>query len=135
MRMMCNNFDNYEKYINFVIVEIIKTMKRTNLGELEEIILLIVASLHDHAYGILIQEEVSKQCDRKISISSVHNVLHRLEEKGFLSSNYGDPTPERGGKRKLLFSLTAAGKKALEDAKQLRDKLWNNIPSFIISNS
>lgn len=110
-------------------------MKRTNLGELEEIILLIVASLHENAYGILIQEEVATQCERKISISSVHNVLHRLEEKGFLSSFYSDPTPERGGKRKLIFSLTTAGKKAMEDAKHLRDKLWNNIPSIIFSNS
>lgn len=110
-------------------------MKRTNLGELEEIILLIVASLSDNAYGILIQEEVGKQCDRKISISSVHNVLHRLEEKGFLSSDYSEPTPERGGKRKLIFTLTAAGKKAMEEAKSLRDKLWNNLPSAIFSGS
>ena len=110
-------------------------MKRTNLGELEEIILLIVASLNDQAYGILIQAEVEKQCDRKISISSVHNVLHRLEEKGFLKGAYSDPTPERGGKRKLIFTLTAAGKKAMEDARSLRDKLWNNIPSFILSKS
>ncbi len=110
-------------------------MKRTNLGELEEIILLIVASLHDNAYGILIQEEVESQCDRKISISSVHNVLHRLAEKGFLSSSYSDPTPERGGKRKLIFTLTASGKKAMEEAKSLRDKLWSNIPSVRLSNS
>lgn len=110
-------------------------MKRTNLGELEEIILLIVASLREHAYGIMIQEEVERQCDRKISISSVHNVLHRLEEKGFLKSNYGDPTPERGGKRKLLFNLTAAGKKAMEDARNLRDKLWSNVPSVITISS
>lgn len=110
-------------------------MKRTNLGELEEIILLIVASLDDRAYGILIQEEVETQCDRKISISSVHNVLHRLEEKGFLMAAYSDPTPERGGKRKLIFTLTAAGKKAMEEARSLRDKLWNNISSFKLSNS
>jgi PadR family transcriptional regulator PadR len=109
-------------------------MKRTNLGELEEIILLIVASLHDQAYGISIQEELEQQCDRKISISSVHNVLHRLEEKGFLVSNYGDPKPERGGKRRLLFVLTAAGKKAMEDVKNLRDKLWGNVPAIIFGN-
>ena len=106
-------------------------MKRTNLGELEEIILLIVASLRDQAYGIMIQEEVERQCDRKISISSVHNVLHRLEEKGFLKSNYSDPTPERGGKRKLIFNLTASGQRAMEDAKSLRDKLWSNVPAVI----
>ncbi len=105
-------------------------MKRTNLGELEEIILLIVASLFDNAYGVLIQEEVEKQCDRKITISSVHNVVQRLQEKGYLESRYSDPTPERGGKRKLLFTVTAAGQKAMEEAKSLRDKLWGNIPSI-----
>ena len=105
-------------------------MKRTNLGELEEIILLIVASLFDNAYGVLIQEEVEKQCDRKITISSVHNVVQRLQEKGYLESRYSDPTPERGRKRKLLFTVTAAGQKAMEEAKSLRDKLWGNIPSI-----
>ena len=104
-------------------------MKRTNLGELEEIVLLIVASLSDNAYGVLIQEELERQCERKISISSIHNVVQRLQEKGYLDSRYSDPSPERGGKRKLLFRITASGQKAMEGAKSLRDKLWGNIPA------
>lgn len=103
-------------------------MKGTNLGELEEIVLLVVANLFDNAYGILIKKEIEEQCDRSITISTVHNVLQRLQEKGYLESRYSDPTPERGGKRKLLFRVTAEGKAVLDNARSLRDKLWKGIP-------
>lgn len=103
-------------------------MKGTNLGELEEIVLLIVANLFDNAYGILIKKEIEEKCNRKITISTVHNVLQRLGEKGYLESRYSDPTPERGGKRKLLFKVTASGQTAMETSKEMRDRLWSGIP-------
>lgn len=103
-------------------------MKGTNLGELEEIVLLVVANLYDNAYGVLIKNEIEEQCNRSITISTVHNVLQRLQEKGFLSSRYSEPTKERGGKRKLLFKVTASGQKALETVKEMRDRLWSGIP-------
>ena len=89
-------------------------MKGTHLGELEEIALLIVASLYDNAYGVMIKTEIENQCNRKITISSVHNVLQRLQEKGFLESRFSEPTKERGGKRKLLFTVTTQGQAALD---------------------
>jgi len=103
-------------------------MKGTNLGELEEIILLVVANLYDNAYGILIKREVEEQCNRSITISTVHNVLQRLQEKDFLESRYSEPTKERGGKRKLLFKVTAEGQTALETVRAMREKLWKGIP-------
>ncbi len=103
-------------------------MKGTNLGELEEIALLIVASLYDNAYGILVKTEIENKCNRSITISTVHNVLQRLQEKGYLSSRYSDPTPERGGKRKLLFQVTESGQSVLENARNMREMLWNSIP-------
>ncbi|MGB3464469.1 MAG: BlaI/MecI/CopY family transcriptional regulator, partial [Cyclobacteriaceae bacterium] len=69
-------------------------MKGTHIGELEELVLLIVANLYDNAYGVLIKTEIEEQCDRKITISTVHNVLQRLQEKGFLSSRRSEPTKE-----------------------------------------
>lgn len=105
-------------------------MKGTNLGELEEIVLLVVANLHENAYAVLIKKEIEEQCQRSITISTVHNVLQRLVEKRFLTSAYSAPTPERGGKRKLLFNLTAGGQQALQSSKDLRDKLWSGIPRF-----
>lgn len=105
-------------------------MKGTNLGELEEIVLLVVANLYDNAYGILIKNEIEEKCNRSITISTVHNVLQRLQEKGFLSSRYSEPTKERGGKRKLLFTVTASGQTALNTVRELREKLWSGIPKI-----
>lgn len=105
-------------------------MKGTNLGELEEIVLLVVANLYDNAYGVLIKNEIEEKCNRSITISTVHNVLQRLHEKGFLSSRYSEPTKERGGKRKLLFNVTASGQTTLNTVKEIREKLWSGIPKI-----
>lgn len=103
-------------------------MKGTNLGELEELVLLIVANLFDNAYGVLIKQEIEEKCNRSITISTVHNVLQRLADKGYLESRYSDPTPERGGKRKLLFRVSKSGQEALTHSKSMRDTLWSGIP-------
>ncbi len=105
-------------------------MKGTNLGELEEMILLVVANLYDSAYGIVIKRELEEKCNRAITISTVHNVLQRLQEKGYLESRYSEPTKERGGKRKLLFKATASGLATLENVKEMREKLWAGIPKM-----
>ena len=103
-------------------------MKGTHLGELEEMILLIVAALYDEAYGVAVQEAVKQRCNRSITISTVHNVLHRLAEKGFLVSHYAEATKARGGRRKLLFRVTNEGQQALLALKEIRTNLWNSIP-------
>jgi len=100
---------------------------RIYLGELEELILLIVALLNKESYGVSIVEELKKQTGREISISAVHAVLHRLEEKGFLSSKMGGASQERGGRRKRLFSVTAYGKSALEEMRDIRSTIWDLI--------
>ncbi|MEM7110447.1 MAG: helix-turn-helix transcriptional regulator [Bacteroidota bacterium] len=105
-------------------------MKGTNLGELEEIVLLVVANLYDTAYGVAIKLEIEDKCQRKITISTVHNVLQRLQEKDFLDSRYSEPTKERGGKRKLLFRVTKSGQQALAHSKNMRESLWNGIPEL-----
>lgn len=102
-------------------------MRGTNLGELEEIVLLTVASLYDEAYGISIQAGIKSKCNRSISISTVHNVLTRLAEKGYLVSRYDGATEERGGRRKHLFRVTKAGQGALVIIKSIRDDLWGGI--------
>lgn len=103
-------------------------MKGSNLGELEEIVLLVVGILYDEAYGVAIQEEMVKRCDRKATLSTVHVALHRLEEKGFLESRLDGATNERGGRRKLLFRVTKSGQKALAASRELRNDLWHAIP-------
>jgi len=105
-------------------------MKGTHLGELEEMILLVVAALYDQAYGVAVQGAVKQRCNRSITISTVHNVLHRLTEKGFLVSQYAEATKERGGRRKLLFRVTKEGHEALLTLKEIRYSLWNDIPKL-----
>jgi DNA-binding PadR family transcriptional regulator len=101
---------------------------RSNLGEFEEMVLLIVGVLFDDAYGVTIQEELQKRCDRKATLSTVHVALHRLEEKGFLESRLDGATNERGGRRKLIFRVTRSGQKAMASNRDLRNELWRAIP-------
>jgi PadR family transcriptional regulator, regulatory protein PadR len=104
-------------------------MKGTYIGELEELVLLMVGVLYKEAYGVAIMDEIERQTGRSLNISAVHSVLKRLEDKGFLTSKMSDPTNERGGRRKRLFLLTSAGKRALEEANELRNQLFNQIPN------
>ena len=103
-------------------------MKRKNLGEFEEIVLLTVGVLYDNAYAVAITQEISGQTKRDVNISAVHTALYRLEEKGFLSSRMGEAVAIRGGKRKRLFTITPFGKKALDGADALRNSLRERIP-------
>jgi PadR family transcriptional regulator PadR len=100
-------------------------MKGTYIGELEELVLLVVGILHPDAYGVSVMDELEKQADRSLNISAVHAVLTRLEEKGLLKSEMSPPTDMRGGRKKRIFIITAAGKRALEETNQLRTQLYN----------
>jgi PadR family transcriptional regulator, regulatory protein PadR len=94
------------------------------LGEFEELVLLTVATLGDEAYGVSIKEDIENRTDRSLSIGALHSTITRLEEKGFIKSWLGEPTQERGGRRKRFFELTHQGKVALHHMKDLRDELW-----------
>jgi len=107
-------------------------MKRNNIGELEELVLLTVGILYPEAYGVAVMDEIETQAGRRLNISAVHSVLTRLEEKGYLKSKMSDPTEERGGRRKRIFLLTAAGKCTLEEANELRTQLFNQIPKMAL---
>ncbi len=105
-------------------------MKGTHIGEFEELVLLTIAALTDHAYSVAVCDELSTHTGRSIKLGVVHSVLARLEEKGLVKSAFGDATQSRGGKRKRFYHLTAAGKKALVKTKSTRDQLWSRIPAF-----
>lgn len=105
-------------------------MGRVQIGEFEELVLLVVAILHDNAYGISVMEEIENQTERKINISAVHSALDRLETKGFLKSEVGGATAERGGRRKRFFKITLAGQNALDAVREQRNKLHDQIPNL-----
>ena len=104
-------------------------MKRTYLGEFEEIVLLMVAILDGNAYGVSITHEIITQTDRAVRLNQVHAALQRLEDKGMIKSQMSDPTPERGGRRKRLFEVTAFGRKTLHEIQLLRSTLWSAVPA------
>lgn len=103
-------------------------MKKYQLGEFEELVLLTVGVLYGEAYGVAIKEEIEKRHERKVSVGALQSALRRMEEKGFLTSEFGEATKARGGKRKRYFKITAHGKNALDYNIQTRLKLWNQIP-------
>ena len=95
------------------------------IGEFEELVLLTIAALDEDAYGVSIKEDIEKRTDRSISIGALHSTITRLAEKGLIKSWLGDPTQERGGRRKRYFQLTNLGKASLREMKGLRDELWD----------
>ncbi|HEY0652231.1 MAG TPA: helix-turn-helix transcriptional regulator [Chryseosolibacter sp.] len=106
-------------------------MKGTYLGEFEEIVLLATGILRDNAYGVSIKKEIEKQTRRKVNIGAVHTALHRLEDKGYLKSKFGEASLVRGGKRKRIFSITPFGLKALQKAQLLRNTMWTQLGQVI----
>jgi PadR family transcriptional regulator PadR len=109
-------------------------MKGTHLGEFEELVLLTIASLLDSAYSVVICDELSKHADRTVKLGVVHAVLNRLEEKGLVKSGLGEATAARGGKRKRFYLVTGAGKASLLRSKEIRDELWQKIPTLTLSS-
>ena len=102
-------------------------MRRSDLGEFEEIVLLTVAVLRPAAYSVVIAEELESQTGKTVTTGAVHSALQRLEKKGFLTSEMGEATAARGGRRKRLFEVTVAGSKILHEVKAVRDNLWGRV--------
>ena len=86
------------------------------LGDFEQLILLGVLRLGDEAYGAAIRQEIHRQSGRDVSINAVYTTLDRLERKGLLESWVGDPTPQRGGRRRKFYALRPTGITALRQA-------------------
>ena len=102
-------------------------MRRSDLGEFEEVVLLSVAVLTPRAYSVVIAEELEQQTGKTVTTGAVHAALQRLEKKGFVSSEMGEATPERGGRRKRLFTVTVAGSRMLHEVRDVRNNLWGRI--------
>jgi PadR family transcriptional regulator PadR len=105
-------------------------MKQQSLGEFEELVLLMVAALHNEAYGVAILQSLEEKQNKKINISAIHVALKRLEEKGFVKSKFGGITEERGGRRKKYYNITALGKKMLDSQYALRTSIYKQIPKI-----
>jgi PadR family transcriptional regulator PadR len=94
------------------------------LDDFEELVLLTIASLSTEAYGVSIKNQVESQLGYRVSIGTLHSTIARLEERRLLVSYMGEPTKERGGRRKRFYQLTERGKVSLYEMKAFRDNLW-----------
>lgn len=110
-------------------------MSKDHIGELEELILLLVVMLKEEAYGLAIRKALKEQANRNVTIGAVHGTVNRLEKKGFIESSMGGATEERGGRRKRIFSITASGKNVLQKSRDVKVNLWQQIPELAIKNA
>lgn len=83
------------------------------IGDFEQRILFALIHLGADAYGVTIRNEIEGRTGRAVSAGALYTALDRLEKRGMVSSHLGDPTPERGGKRKRLYTVEPAGERAL----------------------
>jgi PadR family transcriptional regulator, regulatory protein PadR len=88
------------------------------LGEFEQVVLLAILRLRNDAYGVTIRREIAARTDRDPSPGALYTTLDRLEEKGLVASQLGDPTPQRGGRAKRYFKVTKRGSEAVARAQQ-----------------
>lgn len=98
-----------------------------NLGEFEQLILLAILRLGDRAYGVTIRAEISERAERTVAPGALYTALDRLEDKGLVTSHVGEPTPQRGGRAKRFFTVTASGMKALGRAQYAFQRLLEGL--------
>jgi DNA-binding PadR family transcriptional regulator len=102
-------------------------MTHQGLGEFEQLVLLAIVHLRGEAYGTPIVEEIERRTGRGVARAAVYVTLRRLEEKGFVSSWMGEPTPERGGKGRRYVKIEADGARALREARHVADSMWRGL--------
>lgn len=108
-------------------------MKKYQLGEFEEIVMLTIGILYKNAYGVAIKNEIEARLSRAVSMGAMHTALVRLEDKGYIRSFYGERTEERMGRPKRYYQITALGKKAIEYSRDTRNDLWKAIPKVALT--
>ena len=103
---------------------------RGYLGNFELMVMLALLRLREDAYGVPISREIEERTGREVALGSVYATLERLEEKGLVSSELGEPTAERGGRAKRYFRLTAQGLREIRETQRALKQLWHGLPQL-----
>lgn len=103
---------------------------RGYLGNFELIVMLALIRLGDNAYGVPIAREIAAKAGREASLGSIYATLERLEAKGLVTSELGEPTPERGGRAKRYFQVTPRGLREARKTQQALKKMWKGLPQL-----
>jgi PadR family transcriptional regulator len=117
-----------QKIYFFTIIE--EMTKRDYLGSFELMVILTLIRLGEDAYGVPISREIEGRSGREVALGSVYATLERLEEKGLVTSELGEPTPERGGRAKRYFRVTARGLREVRVTQSVLKKLWHRLPQL-----
>ena len=102
------------------------------LSRVEELILLTIIKLEDNAYGVAIREKLNKETGREWSFGSIYMPLNKLTRSHLVIKNYGDPTPERGGRRKCIYRVSDKGISVLQEIHKVQSVVWSGLPAGII---
>lgn len=101
------------------------------ISRTDEILLLVVLRLKENAYGATILKEVRRRTGKDMMVGHLWVALDGLCRKGFLRKRLGEETPARGGRRKLFYSLTPAGAKALLEVREMQNSLWRRASGIL----
>ncbi|MGD9346440.1 MAG: helix-turn-helix transcriptional regulator [Candidatus Aminicenantes bacterium] len=102
------------------------------LSRAEEIVLLTILKLDEHAYGVAIRDHLKEETGTDWSFGSIYMPLNRLTKKGYVTKHYADPIPERGGRRKCIYAVTDRGIAALKDLQKIHESVWSGIKEVFL---
>lgn len=108
---------------------------REHLGEFEQIVLLAILRLSDQAYGVPVRLEIERRTGRALTVGALYRTLDRLEEKGYVSSAFSDPTPERGGRSKRYFAVSPLGLRSLRASREALAAMWEGLEPLVLRGS
>jgi len=102
------------------------------LSRAEELVLLSVWKLQENAYGVTVRKYIIKSTGQDWSIGAIYVPLDRLKKWGYLEAVLGEPSSERGGRRKRYYNLTKKGLKALDHIKKVHETMWSSLPDLAL---
>ena len=104
--------------------------RQSHLSDFELITMLVLLRLGEKAYGVPIAREMEQQTGREVKLGSMYAAFERLEQKGFVASELGEPTRERGGRAKRYFRVTHRGLRQIRKTQQTLIRLWRGVPAL-----
>ena len=102
------------------------------LSRSEEIVLITILKLKDNAYGVAIRKKLYEETGTSWSFGSIYMALNTLTQKGYVKKSRGEPTAERGGRHKCLYTVSSDGKKALKEIKKIQESIWSDLPDIVL---
>jgi PadR family transcriptional regulator, regulatory protein PadR len=109
--------------------------RREHLGEFEHIVMLAIVRLGEEAYGVPIRLDIERRTGRALTVGALYRTLDRLEDKGYITSAFSDPTPERGGRSKRYFTVKPLGLRSLRASREALVAMWEGLESLVMRGS